>query len=1144
MKIIRNSVCRMGWLFLLAVLACAGTALAQNAHLSGLVKDPSSAVVAGADIELLNVKTGTIAPTKSNDAGYFAISSIQPGEYQLSGSAAGFEKTVVNNITIHAADSIAIDLQLRVGKSSEAVTVSDRAPLLQTEAGTISSVITQAEINNIPLEGQNPLTLIGLTAGITKTSPPGLQTADRGATSSISYFLSNGSVDNQNEFSIDGIPNNITDRAGYMPFSSDIQEFNVLSSAYDAQYGHGAGASVVVVTKAGTNELHGSAYEFFQNDALEATNYFSRQTGLAKPPLRFNQFGVAVGGPIRKKSMFFFFNYDGIRTHTSSPTIGTVPTAAQRAGDFSGTLDQKGNLIQIYNPFTSRPDPLHPGHYIRDAFAGNKIPAGMIDRSSAALLALLPMPNQPGVGSTGANNYAKTVSNSAPMNNYSGRYDYQINERNRLFGKFARESTPAVAGTFLLPASNEYVRQVSTGVGLSSVLNSSTTLEARLGWMGYIADSLTPKQSLSGLGFADGFLSQLATQFYPTVNVSSLSSFGNPNTTIDHEDTWGTNASIRHVHGRHDMKAGFDAQIKHSNSGTEENAMTFNFDQQMTQGPDPTTVATNIGSGIAAYLLGTMSPTTQSTIASPKTQAATSPYYAIYGQDTFRVSDRLTVNVGLRWEVWQPATERFNRQNIGFAFDTPNPIQGAAQAAYAGHPIAALPAGNFAVPGGLLFATPSNRRWGNTFLNNFAPRVGFAYRINDKTVVRGGMGIFYNMFWSGFTQQSGFASTTPVTASVDGITPYNLFNNPIPGGLIQPPGASQGLKTLLGSSVTFYDRNSRPSANTRWSFGLERQITPTVAVEANYVGQSGSHIPTGSSGNGYSAPSVNENTRTLTFLPPQYLGLGSQLFNTVPNPFYGLIASGPASLQTISEAQLLQTYPEFTGVGQTRQTGGSSDYHSLQLTVTKRMSHGLSLLSTYTFSKLIDRYRYINPSDSGPARMISEYDAPQRFTVGGTYELPFGHGRAMGWREGVAGELVSGWRLGLNGVFQSGFPVTLGSGVVQTGVSPLLNPSQRSTQEWFNKTAFVSLPSFTLRTAPWSMASLRADAVNNWDLSLMKETTFADRFHVRIQADAFNLANRTQFGTPNVNPAASQYGTVTSQANSPRTVQLGLKLAY
>lgn len=1139
-----NGVCRVVSLLLLLMSFGVDMAFAQNAHLSGLVKDPSSAVVAGAEIELLNVKTGTVAPTKSNASGYFSISSIQPGEYQLSGSAPGFQKTVANNITIHAADSIAIDLQLRVGKSNDTVTVSDQSPLLQTETGSISTVVTQTEINNIPLQGQNPLTLIGLTAGITMTSPPGLQTADRGATSTISYFTSNGSMNNQNEFTIDGIPDNITDRAGYMPFSSDIQEFNVLSSAYDAQYGHGAGASVVVVTKAGTNDWHGSAYEFFQNDALQATKYFSKQAGLAKPPFLFNQFGAAIGGPIWKKHMFFFFNYDGIRTDTSSPTIGTVPTAAQRAGDFSNTFDQKGNLIQIFNPFTSRPDPLRPGHYVRDAFSGNKIPSGMINSASAGLFALLPMPNQPGVGSTGANNYAKTVTSSAPMNNYSGRYDYQINERNRLFGKFARESTPAVAGTFLLPAQSEYVRQVNTGIGWTSVLNSSTTLEARLGWMGYIANAVTPTQSLSGLGFTDGFLSQLAIQIAPTVNVSGISSFGNPNTNLDHDDDWGMSAGIRHVQGRHDMKAGFDGQIRHENNGTYQNGMTFNFDQQMTQGPDPATVASNIGSGIAAYLLGAMSPTTQSTIASLHSSATIAPYYAIYGQDAFRISERLTLNVGLRWEVWLPATERYDRQTIGFAYDTPNPIQSAAQAAYAQHPIAALSAGSFRVPGGLLFATPSDRRWGNTFLNNFGPRVGFAYRINDKTVLRGGFGTFYNMFWTIFDQQSGFSSTTPVTASIDGITPYDLFNNPIPGGLIQPPGASQGLTTLLGTSVTTNDRNERPSSSSRWSFGLERQITPTLAIEANYVGQSGSRIPTGSSGNGYSAPSVNENTRALNFLPPQYLSLGSELFKTVPNPFYGLILAGPESLKTISEAQLLQTYPEFTGVGDQRQPGGSSTYHSLQVTATKRMSRGLSMLSTYTFSKLIDRYRYINPSDPGPSRMIGEYDAPQRVTVGGSYELPFGRGRAFGWKHGAAGELVSGWSFGLNGLFQSGFPVTVGAGVVQTGTNPRLSPGQRNPQDWFNKAAFAVLPSFTLRTAPWTLTSLRADAVNNWNVSLMKETTFAERFHARLQIDAFNLANRTQFGVPNVNPAASQYGTITSQANSPRTLQLGLKMSY
>lgn len=1131
--------------FLLMVFLCAISGIAQNAHLSGLVKDPSSAVVSGAHIELLNIKTGVVVSSHSNEQGYYSISSVQPGEYQLSGTAPGFEKTVVSNIVVHAADSIAVDIQLRVGKDAQEIKVSDKTPLLQTETASISTVVTQQEISNIPLEGQNPLTLIGLAAGITKTSPPGLQTADRGTTSSISYFLSNGSMDNQNEFTIDGIANNITDRAAYMPFSDDVQEFNVLSAAYDAQYGHGAGASIVVSTKAGTNEFHGSAYEFLQNDALEANNYFSDLAGQPKPPLRYNQFGVAVGGPIRKKSMFFFLNYDGIRTDTFTTTIGTVPTAAQRTGDFSSTYDQNGQLIQIYNPFTSRPDPLNPGKYIRDPFPNNMIPASMLNATSAAFIADYPLPNQPGVETTGANNYEKAVYTNTPMNNYSGRLDYQLNEHNRLFGKYARESTPQTVGSFILSANGEYVRQVSTGIGWSSVLNSSTTLESRIGWMGYIADATVPTQSLEPFKFSNSFLSQLTTQFIPAVSVAGMSGFGQSAPTIDHEDTWSLSSGIRHVVGRHDLKAGFEAQFKHSNNGSIANNMSFSFDQGMTQGPDPTTVAANIGDGIASFLLGTMTGTAGGSVASPKSAATLAPYYAVYGQDTFRASPRLSLNIGLRWEVWQPGTERYNRLNAGFAYDTPNPIQGAAKVAYAQNPIAALPSSDFKAPGGLLFATPSNRRWGNTFFNNFGPRVGFDYRINDQTVVRGGFGTFYNMFWAGFASQSGFASTTSVISSLDGITPYNLFDNPIPDGLITPTGSSQGLSTLVGSTVSFYDRNSRPSGNSRWSLGVQRQLTPDIALEVDYVGETGIHIPVGGSGNGYTAPGENENSLSLDYLPPQYLSLGSQLLSTVPNPFHGLIASGSESKATISEAQLLMTYPEFTGVTATRPTSGRSYYNSLQATATKRMSHGLSLLSTYTFSKLIDRYRYLNPSDPAPSRMISEYDAPQRFTVGGSYELPFGRGRQFGWQNGIASQLVSGWRFGLNEVFQSGFPITLSSGVVQTGVSPTLDSGKRSAADWFNKAAFTAMPAFTLRAAPWTISSLRADGIYNWDVNLMKDwSAMRERIHVRFQADAFNLANRTQLSTPNVSPTSSGYGTITSQANSPRNLQVGLKVSY
>jgi len=287
------------------------------------------------------------------------------------------------------------------------------------------------------------------------------------------------------------------------------------------------------------------------------------------------------------------------------------------------------------------------------------------------------------------------------------------------------------------------------------------------------------------------------------------------------------NANIRHLQGRNDLKAGFQAGIKHSNSEHPDPTPVLNFTNDMTQGPNPKTVGSNVGDGIASFLLGAMNGANSSSIASTSTNANTSPYYGAYFQDNIRASDRLTLNLGMRWDVWLPATVRHNWANVnGFSPNTPNPIAAVAQANYAANPIPELPVSDFKVNGGLTFATPSNRRWAKTYWDNFSPRIGFAYSVNNKTVIRGGFGRFYSMFWAVFAPQNGYSNTTTINASIDGITPFNLLDNPVPQGLAPITGSSLGMATGLGSSVGYQDPDSHPSVNSRWSIGFQRQSRP------------------------------------------------------------------------------------------------------------------------------------------------------------------------------------------------------------------------------------------------------------------------------------------------------------------------------
>jgi hypothetical protein len=1134
-------------LYALAVAVSCWAQLIPTGSISGTVKDPNRALVPAAKVTATNVTTGGSRSATSNERGEFLIQSLLPGPYRVEVSAQGFQK-FVQQVVVETAKTATVDVSLALGSVTESVEVQAQAALLQTTTATLSTTVASREISDLPLQGRNALMLEMLSPGIVRTADsgnPGASRLDVGAMNQVSYVSSNGAWQRTNDYMVDGVPDNLTDRVQYLPPVDQVQELNVVTNAYDAQYGHSGGMSVVIVTKSGTNNFHGSVYEYLQNSVFNANDFFANMSGRRKPVLVYNQFGGAVGGPIRRNKTFFFFNYEGIRTASPSTGIATVPTDLQRQGNFSQTFDQLGRAIQIYNPFTTHSDPNHPGQFVRDPFPGSVIPASMLNPASAALLSLLPSPNRPGLPFTGAQNYVNITDTSRPMNDYSIRIDHEINQNNHLFGRYSQERTESLTTPFFpkLPYGPGFTYQINTGVGYTGILSPNTVLDVTLGWEGMEGDNITPSADLGSMGFAPSFVRSLPAQYVPSISIADIGQIGYGPSSYDHDPTWGFNANIRHMQGRHSMKWGFQTQVKMDNSGNVGSTGSFNFARDFTQGPDPFLVGSNIGYGLATYLLGTMS--NGSLIQSPSNEATNSPYYGIYFQDDIRATSRLSVNLGLRWEVWQPATERYNRQNVGFDFTDPNPIEAQARANYAQHPLAVLPPEEFRVLGGALFATPSNRRWGVTHLNQWSPRIGVAYRVTDKTVVRAGYGVFRSQFWTSFARQNGFSTNTNAVGTVDGITPANLFNNPFPNGFSQPTGSSLGLATMLGQSMGFLYQYAQPGYNARWNIGVQRQITPSTLVEVYYVGSTAFHLPVGSGGQIFTPAGNAEQDVQLVYLPAKYLSLGPELYKQVPNPFYGLIPPGTAlSGPTIQEGQLLSHYPEFTGIDIARQTDGRSYYHSLQVTVSKRYSKGLSMLAAYTWSKKMDRYRFINASDPGPSKMIGYYDAPQRFSVGLVYELPVGPGRRWGWKSGAGGKLLEGWQVGANGVFQSGLPIALNAGVVLTGVSPTLSPDQRSRQQWFNLSSMAALPAFTLRSAPWAVASLRADCMNNWDSALIKNTSVREKLKMQLRWEIFNTVNRVQYGVPDINPVSASYGSISYQANSPRQMQVALRLMF
>jgi hypothetical protein len=1087
----------------------------------GTVKDPSAAVLPGVRVTLTNRDTQQVRTALTNDAGYYFFPLLPPGPYQVAAEKEGF-KRAVQDLTVETGRRTTVDLGLEIGQVTESVEVRGTAPLLQVSTATVSRNVEQRLVQDLPLLGRNPLKLMLLSAGVTANVSTNSNLLD---VSGTSYVSANGANNRQNEFLLDGIPNNISDRVNYIPPVDVVEEFTVQTNALDAEYGHGGGMYVNVASKSGTNEFRGRFYEFLRNDKLNANNFFSNRQGARRAPFRYNQYGIAGGGPVIRNQVFWYFNWEGVRQRDPATRFFTAPTDLQRQGDFSQTTDRTGRLMEIHDPFSTRPSGTA---FVRDPFPGNRIPANRFDPVARNVLPRFPRPNTPGDPGAGTNNLITNISAPFDGDSFSVRIDPNI-KRHRLFARWSRNHSllgqpqPYDIGGF------EGNNRVQTSIGASDTYALSPTLviTAQAGYSRWTQEGIHPNFDLAGLGLPTSLIAQMQQTIFPRFTNSDLMPIGaTEGNWFEHTNTFSFQTGVTKIAGRHNMKFGYQMQIKQNNSVPARfPSGNFGFNRAFTQGPDPNRTGTNVGNGIASLLLGTAGSGTMDLRAFNATQA---PYHSWYFQDDFKITQKLTLNLGLRYEVTLGTTERFDRNVFGFDRESPNPIEAQARANYARSPIPELAPQDFRVRGGLLFVTPDNRRNAVTDKDNWAPRLGFAYRLLDRTVLRGGVGVFYSFWWQPFVRQDGFASETAMVTSLDGgRTPTDTLRNPFPQGLVRPIGSSLGLRTLLGQAVTSYDQFRRSIRNTRWSFGVQQEIGRETMVEANYVGQRGADLPVSTSN--------SEDTRDLNFLPERFLALGARLQDSVPNPFAGLIETGALSRPTVARRQLLLQYPQFTSVNLQRQSLGNSYYHSLQLGANRRMTRGFLAQATYTFSKSIEKLRFIDPSDPEPSRMIGQFDNPHRVTLSAIYAFPSPKG-------GVLGKLAGGWEVSGLYIYQTG-QATFLPAALATGVSPKIE--NRTIDNWFNRDALRILPPFTARRLPYQWTHLRQDSLNTWDLAILKNTkVWGEKTELQFRCEMINAFNHPWFANPDVNPASGSYGRVSAQANAPRNIQLALKLSF
>ena len=1128
--------------FLVLCTATGAAAQTITGTITGIVRDTSGGVLPGVTIALTHLQTTRQETALSDAEGRYTSVPLPLGDYRVEASLSGFKSAVQSGVTLTVGDVARVDLTLEVGTVSEVVEVTAGAALLETSTSALGKLVDNRRIAELPLNTRNVYSLIFLTPGVAGTIG--------NAYGDLRYTI-NGARPRTSDTLIDGITATfptVTGGVGISVFPSvdAIQEFKVLGATYPAEFGRSLGSIINVVYKSGSNDLHGSAYEFVRDSAFDARNFFQKRRGERLGDFSRHQFGGALGGPLQKGKTFYLASFEGLRESGFATSTLSVPTELERQGDFSRSFAANGQLIRVFNPFTTRPNPAGAG-FIRDPFPDNRIPRELWDPVAVNVLRYYPAPNQAGDPVTGRNNYAASGTANLNTTNTDVRVDRNFGVSGRGFARYSHryvETIPLQAFPDDLTIAEGRVIEENRAHNVVAEYNHtfgrSTLLTTRLGFARtlFVFNNQGLGFQPSSLGLPRSIDTAADRMMFPAFGATNYVNLGGNDHRYNAFMSYPLAVSLTKTTSQHTLKMGFDGRMIRVNVWEARAAGTFNFSPSFTQGPNPSTASATAGHSMASLLLGT-GTANNVLIQNWKNVASQNFYVAGYVQDDWRVNERLTLNVGVRYDLETPRTERYDRMNY-FDPDVQSPL--AAR-------VPQFPD----LRGGLVFVgvDGNGRTQFETDRDNISPRVGGAFQIDDKTVLRSGYAHVYGPSYqqaNGTVGPFGFRTENLWVTTLDGITPFRLLRDPYPAGFTASPGASEGLLTGVGSTLQAPLRGgSRTPWNRQWNVTLQRELPWQTAVEIAYVGTEGHDLQT----NSESGLNINQ-------LDPRHMALGPALNQLVPNPFFGIVNTGVLVAPQVSRAQLLRPYPQFTDIIPLQNTGATSIYHALQMSVQRRMVGGLMVAGSYAWSKAIEEGEsHQNSYDIPASRSIASYDVPHRLVLSALYELPFGHGRRFGASApGVVEAVLGGWQV--NGIvtIQSGTPLTITASNTAglfnpvtranwNGADPRLDgPGEDRIQRWFDTSVFSQPSPFTFGNAGATHALVRSDGVRNLDLSLFKHFALPGGARVQARIEAFNAFNRVQFGSPNLSVTSSTFGVVTSQANTPRQMQFGLKVLW
>ncbi len=1138
----------------------ATTAFCQDPRgtVRGTVTDASGAVIPGANVSVTKSDTGVAVKGATNDTGQFSIPFLTPGVYRITVDKAGFKTYSQPNVELRVSESIDLPIHMEVGSASERVEVHAGTPILETDTSTPGQVIDERRLLDIPQKGGDAYDLVKLTPGVVNmTTLRTLKPDSPEGTSSISV---DGTPQDSVQWQIDGLDDTVNDenkgysRIAYIPPSDAITQLKLQANPYDASAGHVLGPVVSATTKSGTNDFHGTTYYWFKNSALDANDFFVNKAGQTKPVYQDHRYGVTFGGPITiphvyhgRDKTFFFFAWEENRYTSPATTAGqtsTVPTAAERTGDFSALL-KLGPQYQIYNPFTTVP--VANGRYQRAPISGNLIPPGLLNPVGLKLASLYPLPNQPGT-IDGQNNYFYPDVRRQQSDSFMGRLDHSFNENNRLFLRMNHYHYHIPKNALGIPASIFTQDQINQGAVLDDVWVLSPTLVLNLRY-GMTAAEFPEKRATEGtnltsLGFSPALASLVdpSLSTIPRVTVSPFGTLSNwssgdgTNTYVSHD--WVADATK--LKGAHSLRFGADARLLRSFGNRYQAAISpdLSFSTTYTQGPLDNSSSAPVGQQLAAMLMGI--PGGSMTTPYTNSYALQNTYLGLYIQDDYKITRTLTLNLGLRYEIESPAIERYNRLDAGFDSTSPNALTAQAIANFSKNPVPGVT--SFSPAGGLTFVNQNDRSPYHT-TKEFLPRIGMAWQITPKTVLRSGYGIYFASLgvatFSPF--QTGFTQTTPIQASLNnGVSYVANLTDPFPSGLIPPSGAAGGINTGFDQSISFYNPNMKPPYSQRWSFGFERYLPGQFVLDANYIGNRVTNLGVIQSINNtpaqYLSTSPVRDQNTINYLTAQF-----------PDPFFGLNPLFPA---TLSRGTLLEPFPQFLTLT-VPEPVGYSWYHALQVRLEKRFSQGYTLQASYTHSKYMQASEFLNPTDTTPYRTISDMDRPNIFALSALWELPIGRGRHfLSQLPGPVNAVIGNWQLNADEVHQSGAPLSWGNIIFNGDIHNIPLPAdQQSADQWFNTRAGFNTVSSqqlanNIRTFPLRFGGIRAEGQTIWNLSLMRNYHIVERLSAQFRAEVYNVANHPVFAAPNTTPTSSAFGTITSDVSEPREWQFALKFVF